>query len=894
MAPGDGALRLPGRPRLVALAPAAGAGGIDVQAPIALWFDESVNLATVNTLSVQVRVQGGAGSIAYGAAGFCGDRLVVLTPSAPLLTDTVYEVWLTSALTDLEGERLLPPGRNGRAGTFRTAAAAAGVPPRVLGSFPPDGAVEEPNDHPVVLLFSKKIDFTSVSGAVDLLADGAPAAYGVPESHSGDRVVVFPHVDDDLDLGAALTLDVDTTITDTEFTPLPLAEPWHAAWTTLALARPSGIDLAAAPAVNLGNLTAFPTGVQVGGSALPSDRAGLEIWEAAGADHVAAELPAVAGPGTIAFTTDLGDGAGGPLLADGPLVVGAWLERDGRRTTLRVASTLFQDTVRPRLVEFGPPTASIPSRFSTDLPELRPYGLASETISAVEVEVPPNPSATRTTALPSPDRFFLGGAFPVGQVAEGPFPFSVRLTDAAGNPMLDPVAGSAVFRGFVGPDPAVGGLTVVAFDQRTLQPVAGATVFVEDFGGAPANEDAGTTGSGGAVVFDDAVLPGARTGPQTVTIIHPSYHAVTVAGVDASFLSVPLREKTPPVKTVSPAVSGVAGGTGRFVSPLLAGAGNVPDPDAATDLELPIGFGSIQILPDRPGWFAAFHDVADYGGDPVTGRYFDLFAVDPRILLDAAGGSSGSSPTPLLEMTPSSLAGTVSSDWIYPLTLAFGAGFDPPVGRSSVAAGARIPGMLGLALTGTGSISGSLAAVELEQALQALAVAEGAPAGQTVLQFWAEDADGDQALRRIEVAAVAAPPPALLTLLDIALPLGPNGDQTWPAVSLSFDDTLGGSGDWYRLVLTDNDLTPDEWEIWLPAAATSGSLDLPALRAAPGADPAAPPLLTDPGNAWTLTVETFALAPGTAVNGIFFRQLFRDAYGWTRSTPGAPFSVLLP
>ncbi|MBL7008319.1 MAG: Ig-like domain-containing protein, partial [Planctomycetes bacterium] len=468
VAPGDGALSLEGRPRNLAFAPRAGSTGVDVHAPLALWFNESVNLATVNALSVQLRPKGGVGSVAYGVRGYCGDRLVVLTPTANLQTDTVYQVYLSDQLTDLSGQRVRLPNTEGLLGGFRTAAQSSGVAPRVLATFPPDGASSEPNDHAFVIVFSKRIDFTSVSGAVDLQADGLAAAYGLPVGHSNDRVIEFAHLDDELDLGAAMTVEISTDITDTEFVPQNLAEAYSAAWTTFGLARPSGIDIGAEAAANLGNLDAFPTNVAVGASALVTDVAHLEVWEGLGSDQVSGDQPAVNGPGSVAFVSDLSDGNGAPVLADGLLTIGAFLQRGALRTTFRVQQSFFQDTVRPVLVEFGPPAASIPSRFSTDLPEFRPYGLASEPISAVEVEFAPNPASTRTTLLPSPDKFFLGDAFPLPQVSGGPFAFTARLTDAAGNQMVDPVAGSAVFRGFTGPAPAAGTVSVLAFNARGL------------------------------------------------------------------------------------------------------------------------------------------------------------------------------------------------------------------------------------------------------------------------------------------------------------------------------------------------------------------------------------------------------------------------------------------
>jgi hypothetical protein len=89
-------------------------------------------------------------------------------------------------------------------------------------------------------------------------------------------------------------------------------------------------------------------------------------------------------------------------------------------------------------------------------------------------------------------------------------------------------------------------------------------------------------------------------------------------------------------------------------------------------------------------------------------------------------------------------------------------------------------------------------------------------------------------------------------------------------------------------------VVPDQWEVWVPAAATAGTLAMPSLKPDAASASDAPPLLTDPGNEWTLQVETFEMPLGATPAGTFFRQLRRDNLGWTLSVPGPAFSVLLP
>ncbi|MFQ5748791.1 MAG: Ig-like domain-containing protein [Planctomycetota bacterium] len=879
-APVEGALILAGRPFRVATAPADGAQGVDVHAVVMVWFNESLNATTLTLASLGLRIRGTTGSIGLALRTFVADRCVALVPASNLQTDTVYEVFATTDVLDLDGGRLKIP-KKGFLAAFKTASTVQGVAPRVLGFFPPAGSANVPNDHSVLLVFSKPVDFTTVSGAVTLTntTTMAPGSFDVARSSQGNRIVEFPHLGDGSDLGASMEVMVDTTITDTEFNPLNLEAPFQSSWTTLAFGRPSSLQVIdPAGAVNLGNLTGFLTEAVLPQTLQNGDIVRLQVHESAGEKRV---LDTFTTPGgTMAdFSTDLSDGKGQPFLADGTLILGAFLERSGLRSTTRVILNVIQDTIRPGLLRFGPPDGSLTSRFVTDVPELRPYGIATEPVTKVLAEFPVGGTALlRTVPQGDPNSFFLGPAFPAqASPGEGPFDFNVLLSDAAGNDMQVPVAGSALFRGFLGDQPLTGGpLRVVAFNRRSLDPVVGATVWVESFGGADP-EEKGTTGSDGSVTFL------ARTGPQTITISATDFTAASLVGVDTDLVSLPLREANPVFQSISPIVTGVAGGIARLASSLIQDENGVDRPDGLFDAAVPIPFGSIFARPDRPGWFASFQDVQPF--DPGPNRYYELFGLDPRAMI-APSDPGRPRVSPLLALASTTNVSGGNFDFIYLISpLAKGTGFQLPPLESTASALMVIPGLDGPATAGAGSLSLPQAEVEVEQLLHDRAALEGAPTGTVELQVFARDQDGDRALARLPVVYEASPAAVPLNLPDIPV-VGIQTGGPFAGLSLTFAPSLGVGEGYYRLTLEDTAAVPAQWDLWVPASVGApGSLALPALMGDP------PPLLTGPGTGWTLQCEAFGMPPGFLQTGFFFTQLLRDNLTWAAAVSSPAFEV---
>lgn len=886
-APIPGALQKPGRPVVRSMFPAPGSTGVDVQAPIVLWMSESINPATVSTASVGVRPRDSQGSIAFTLLELVAGRCLALLPTSNLQTNTTYEVFVTDALTDLQGQRVKVP-KGGVFGRFITANAVSGVAPQVLGACPANNDSLVPNDHQAVVIFSKPIDFNGVTDAIDLMNGAAPADYGFPQAQAGNRIVVYDHLNDDTDLGGVIELTVLDSLTDTEFTPIPLAAQFDSQWTTAGFGRPSEIRVLEIPAaVNIGNLQNFRVEVDVPAVTQAVDLT-LLVHESIGSDEVEQTVPVPAGGGVpVLFTLDLSAVGNNPVLNDGPLTIAASLSAaGGESSTMQVLDGTLQDTVAPSLEQYGPPFATVPSRFYTDVPELRPYGIASEPISQVDYSDQIN-AAVRIAPIPSPNDFFIGPSVDIPNFQEGPFEFEIQLTDAAGNTMDEAAGGSVLRRGFIGNIPAAGNLRVVAFNARTMAPVTGAEVYVQNATGPNFVEDFGVTGSDGSVEFDDAVGPGqARVGAQTITIMHPSFHAASVCSVDSDLLSVPLREIFNSQETVSPVITGATSGDSQLGSSLFR-ENFVDSADGLLEVTLPLVLGNFEVRPDRPGWFVAFHNPTfDSLADTAP---FDLAAIEPRILVDPSG-SSMPQISPALLLGPTANQGKPSAEYVYLANAFAGVGFGT---AEEVSAGVAtvIPGLDGFALIGGGAVSSLNSEIELEESFLPLVTAEGGDASVAALRMYARDEDGNEAMTRELVTVEPNPPnPFNLALPDIPAPAPPTG-TTYP-VTLNFIGTLSGLRGYYLLRLQDSDTPANEWDLWVPASfAPAGSVDLPTLADTPGGAAGVPPLLTGSGNQWTLLVTAYEMRTGFNETGVFFTQFRRENLSFARTQNGAPFTV---
>ena len=163
--PSDGALVLSGAPVIVSASPQLGVE-IDVQAPIAIWFSESMNESSVTSSSFVLRdINNPIIPVSTSRTWLMEGRLLILNPNFPLSILTEYEVVANPGPLDLDGVAYQPPS-SGRVLRFTTASQLDGIAPKVMATYPVQGSVNQPNDHECVVVFSKSVDYTSISSAI--------------------------------------------------------------------------------------------------------------------------------------------------------------------------------------------------------------------------------------------------------------------------------------------------------------------------------------------------------------------------------------------------------------------------------------------------------------------------------------------------------------------------------------------------------------------------------------------------------------------------------------------------------------------------------------------------------------------------------------------------------
>lgn len=888
-----GALTVDGAPTLVATGPTSGADKVDVHAPVALWFSESLNRNSVTTTSLQLRRVGSTGGVLASLEFYAGDRCVLLEPTSVLQVDSDYEIIATDDIHDLSGKRLdIPEG--GVLASFHTAFAANGRTPKVIAAFPPAGSVDVPNDHDALILFSKPVNYATVLPAVAIeqvnnngVVQGV-GAYDPPSvARHGSRLYLYTRAtaSDDLDLGKRMRISVANTVEDTEFNPIRMAQPFESIWNTMSFGRPLSMNTAVGGGsnsqLNLSNLGAFPVNVQVDGNGIQvgddlhvrlteesSSSALLSVSGTTSTEPVSSAD--VAGSAhTFALSMLLDPAVPGiSKISDGDLALAAFVERAGVRSTAFVDDSLRQDTIAPTLSRFGPPFGFSAGSFVTDLPEFRPYGQANEAIATVAGRLSGNSFVEHTAASPSEQRWFMGpvieGIWPDGRFNLQDKGFDLLLTDTAGNAMFEAVRGRVSFHSFIGPDISNDQMTLEAVNARSLSPIPGAVFELEAADGTDLRDAVES------LVGIETFL-GLAGRAYNVTISAEGYHTATFYGLQNTICSLPLRPITGYGQAMSPDVTleNANGGEVRLANPLLLDAKERPLPDGLTDITVPFdfGFSGTDVLADRPGWFAAFFRLSS--SDP-----FLQFALDPRVIVDPFS-SSTLADAPELSMVPIDGASrdSYNADWA-------GAPGDPDISTSAVV---QLPGLTGLASVGIGEdLSGGPGTLgstitvlhDLTGAAADIAGVAEADLEIDLLTRAFYDDDGHATLVLKDATTSGSNTFTWVTSLPTVKVTGLD-PQAIAGEDMRFFDSIGADGDsGYYLAVFDDGTT--QWDVWVPASVRNNGVPVfPDLDESP---------LDDNLDAeWTMFVEAFHMPAGFSESGFFFTELRRDFDALARS-----------
>lgn len=556
-----------GRPRVRAAYPEG--AGWPLAVPVVLEFSESVNQSSIrpttpqaNDARIVLRARGTTQVLPCTYDFLAAGRLLVMRPIAAL-TNTqspTYEVVMLPDARDCDGVRFEVPEGGLVLTEFQVNQDEALTDGRILALFPRDNARDATREDEVVVVFDRPAVPASVTPANLLVRPTGGAAVagaldlpletvGVDDGRVARFIAATPFagsVQYELVVTDAIAFAGDGRLDFRGRTPFARFE-------TVAPQAPLGIALAAPTPdfpdqINAARVATAALDVDVPADAAEGDKVrariyGLDASTAGTGDRTFVEgstTLAVGGAQTV--TVDFAGALGSvedPELDDGPLTFAAQLQR-GSATSGFVhqpdnAAPAF-DVTPPTLQRAGPPGSTDGRDVWTDLEGLAFYGIASERLHDARLVVGANPEVAMF-ASDDAGRFVMAGTG-LGRLT-APVAYSLTITDAAGNPGAAAASGFVVQRGVV--TGALGAtVTVEAYDEATLAPIAGATVLVDP--GVPAANGAGqqiaTTGAVGR-----ATVPAAAAS-HTITIVRAGYDLVTLYTTTAGFASLPLRPLT--------------------------------------------------------------------------------------------------------------------------------------------------------------------------------------------------------------------------------------------------------------------------------------------------------------------------------------------------------------
>lgn len=599
--PTDGTWIDPESPMVEAMFPSG--TNVDRNTPIVIVFSESIAPSNLNAaFELSIDTPGGnPQALPFGITSLIGDgRVLVLMPATPLLASTQFSVRFRAGFTvaDLTGQSVVTPA-NRLVGSFSTGATDPALP-RLLMSYPADNATGQSATGEIVTVFTRPLDeatITDMSFVVEF--DGGPPPFPTEPVHlsvaagqlSDSRVFRY-RVLDAQNQPAPLPIStlvhvslspVTDPITDQADPGNELA-PIEFDFRIGAFGAPESATLTSIPtdAIGIDQLTG-PANLALevhSPDAQSGDRLlvtifGTKVTTDANPPLIALQRDiALASPFTT-FTLTAGEldlvDSSSPLrgrVADGSIGFAFQLKRGGVLSPVRVldldlnaagTQSPILDTVAPTLTGLGTAGTSVAS-FVSDLRDLTIVGRASEPLRAALVETTGNgDNDVNSDGVPpvagaDASGLFVASPVPVG-VASAPIAFSVSIFDRALN--FGGTANSTFFQvGASGPGnplPGAGTVNVDVFDETTLAPISGASVFTHaNFAGVVTALANGTTDSAGVIS-----IAAAAAGETIVTVVAAGYDVFTFDGVPTDHLSVPLR----PVNLAQGSASGLVATT---------------------------------------------------------------------------------------------------------------------------------------------------------------------------------------------------------------------------------------------------------------------------------------------------------------------------------------------
>lgn len=638
-----------GRPKVKATFPKD--GGWPPTVPVVVEFSESVNEATIAPTSaagldgrIVLRVSGSTQALPCQYDFLANGKLLVLRPVTALSNaqTPTYQVVLLPDARDVDGVRFDVPTDGTVLTEFQVNQDSAITDGRILTTFPRDNARDATREGSLIVVFDRPANqATLVDANLSVRQQGGSALLGEIEQPLttvgvADSRVVRWTPDDTLDASLSHELVVTEAITFGQDGVLDFrGRTPFARFQTIGPEEPTAVELANPVGaftnkINLQNLGNARLRVTTPASALAGDRVRVRIYggdqaTAATTDQAFVErLADVPAAGVQAIDVDFTDALGSetrPKFDDGSVVFTAQLQRGSQFSgfmRLGTAAAARFDVTRPTLVRAGAAPAANSNDIVSDTEYLAFYGIASEQLASAQIDnLQPFAVGPNSAGMFGSD---ASGRFVMLPILMGrlsaPFPYQLTMVDVAGNSIAGPATGNILQRGFVG-GTFVDSVTVEAYDQVTLRPIAGATVLLDP--GTPivpqTSQQVGTTGADGRVTF-----AGLGAGPYTITVVRAGFDLLTLYRTNAAFASLPLRPTTAATATLKGSVTFVPSpGTTAVIGCNTADDRSVLGTRTAN--AAPTTIPDLAIVPNRMTVLTAFTSPGEPTSKPTYGSH---------------------------------------------------------------------------------------------------------------------------------------------------------------------------------------------------------------------------------------------------------------------------------
>lgn len=608
--PADGAWLLSAAPVVQKSYPTG--TNVHAKSPIVIRFSESVAQDSLNN-AFRLVPSSVPASVPFTTQLLGDGRIVVLLPAIDLTASEQYTVSIadSAAITDLTGQAL---STTGTLTTF-TVAATNPTTPKLLASWPEDGATNMSAIGQLVAVFDRPMNATSFNATswvvtVDSTApvldpDPAPVTiasgfFPIPDT----RVWTWSSEDADgvrQDLGAGLSAQLSlspststlisnngnplpTTVIDFDLAPMTVPQS-SALGTQGMVSSPS--DAIGIANLTAGNPKALTLTTQIPGS-LAGDRVVLYLFGAT-FDENGDPAQTIAFERSVTLSADadqavftLGDldlvAKTSPLkarFADGSVSFALQVRRGSATTAVRNldVNPVLGDIQDPLLDTVAPTVDALFGDDGTglviaDQRGLQLAGRASEKLRAAEVSTGLGNNGTEALVLGSEDDgSFLTAPVPgVDVIALGsqPVAFTLTVYDAAMNAAAVATTGSYRQVGVVGPTALTPGGTIAVevYDAISKAPIVGARAYIHADDGLtyPLISNSTTLSTG----LTSVTSPG--SGGHILTVVADGYDLVSLMNVESSRVSIPL---TPSV-SLPAAVGGVLSATSQLAGLTLA------------------------------------------------------------------------------------------------------------------------------------------------------------------------------------------------------------------------------------------------------------------------------------------------------------------------------------